>query len=103
MGDLAVLQVNGEIDLATLPLLRDHLSRAIGEHPGTTVHVDLDGVTALDDTGLGMLLGAAGQAREHGGDLVLVCTNDRLLQRFELTGLTRAVTVKASLVVRPGA
>jgi anti-sigma B factor antagonist len=61
------------------------------------VFVDLDGVTALDDTGLGMLLGAAGRAREAGGQLVVVCTNERLLHRFALTGLDRAVTVQSSL------
>ena len=67
-----MLQVSGEIDLATVPSFRDHLTRIIA-HPGATVLVDLDGVTALDDTGLGMLLGAAGRAREQSGDLVVVC------------------------------
>jgi anti-sigma B factor antagonist len=92
-GELPVLQVSGEIDLATLPYFRDHLVRTISLHRGTTVFVDLDGVSALDDTGLGMLLGAAGRAREDGGDLVIVCTTDRLLARFATTGLDRAITV----------
>ena len=89
-----VLQVSGEIDLATLPSLRDHLSKLVSTHPGITVHVDLDGVTALDDTGLGMLLGAAGRARELSGDLILVCTDQRLLDRLAVTGLDRAVQVR---------
>jgi anti-sigma B factor antagonist len=93
LGDRPVLQVSGEIDLATLPYLRDQLVRAIGQHPATTLVVDLDGVTALDDAGLGMLLGAAGRAREHGGDLAIVCTNERLRARLALTGLDRAITV----------
>lgn len=92
-----VLQVSGEIDLATVPYFRDHLVRAIAEHHGATLAVDLDGVTALDDTGLGMLLGAAGRAREQGGDLVVVTSNERLRARLALTGLDRAVTVLASL------
>lgn len=93
IGALPVLEVNGEIDLATLPLLRDHLTRAVDAHRGAVLHVDVDGVTALDDTGLGMFLGAAGRAREHGGDLVLVCRGERLRRRFQLTGLDRAVVV----------
>ena len=97
LGTSPVLQVSGEIDLATLPTFRDHLTRAVGQHTGATVFVDLDGVTALDDTGLGMLLGTAGRAREAGGDLVVVCTSTRLLQRFALTGLDRAVTVQPTL------
>lgn len=97
VGDRPVLQVRGEIDLSTLPAFRDHLTRATTAHPGGVVHVDLDGVTALDDTGLGMLLGAAGRAREGGGDLVVVCTNERLRQRFAVTGLDRAVSVRGHL------
>ena len=52
-----------------------------------------------DDTGIGMLLGAAGRAREHGGDLLLVCNSDRLRSRFSLTGLDRAMVVQARVAL----
>ncbi len=89
----AALQVSGEVDLSTLPAFRDQLLRLVDEHAGHTVLVDLDGVTALDDAGLGMLLGAAGRARQRDGDLQLVCTAAHLLRRFAVTGLDRAVAV----------
>lgn len=95
-GPLPVLQVSGEIDLATLPYFRDQLVRATSRHRGDTVFVDLDGVSVLDDSGLGMLLGGAGRAREDGGDLVIVCTTERLLARFAATGLDRAISVVSS-------
>ena len=64
-GAQPVLSLSGEIDLSTLPLLRDHLTRLVHDHPRATVRADLDGVTSLDDTGLGILLGvAAGLALE---------------------------------------
>ena len=97
LGTIPVLQVSGEIDLSTVPLLRDHLTRAIGQHPGTELYVDLDGVTALDDAGLGMLLGAAGRAREQGGELVVVCAGERLRHRLALTGVDRSVRVQGGL------
>ncbi len=93
LGAAPVLHLSGEIDLSTVPLLRDQLSRATARHPGETLFVDLDGLVALDDTGLGMLLGAAGRCREQGAELALVCTSERLLARFALTGLDRAVRV----------
>lgn len=88
-----VLSATGEIDLATLPRFRDALTRLVDEHPGGQIAVDLDGVLVLDDTGLGVLLGAAGRAREQGGELIVVCTDPRLRQRFELNGLARAVCI----------
>jgi anti-sigma B factor antagonist len=97
VGLRPVLHVSGEIDLATLPVLHDQLTRAIARHPGATLWVDLDGVTTLDDSGLGLVLGAAGRARELGGDLRAVCTSPRLLQRLALTGFDRAVAVDPHL------
>jgi anti-sigma B factor antagonist len=93
VGTLPVVALSGSVDLATVPALRDALVRLIVDHPGRRVAVDLDGVDALDDTGLGVLLGAAGRARLAGGDVVVITADARLRERFGLTGLDRAVEV----------
>lgn len=97
VASTTVVAVTGSIDLATVPALRDALLAAVADHPGERVAVDLDEVDVLDDTGLGILLGVAARARRHGGDLVIVCANPRLRQRFSLTGLDRAITVTTGL------
>ncbi len=97
IGTTPVLQVSGEIDLATLPYFRDQLLRAVSLHGRATLFVDLDGVTVMDDTGLGILLGTAGRAREQGGDVVVVSTNEQLLARFDLTRLNEAMEVRTSI------
>ena len=94
---VAVISLSGDVDLATIPLLYDNLVRALAHHPGRMLVVDLDGVTFLDDSGLGVLLGAAGSARQAGSDLTVVCNNDRLRERFERTGFSRAVEVRDRL------
>ena len=96
-GDDAVISLSGEVDMATIPVLHDALSKALAHHPGRCLIVDLDGVTVLDDSGLGVLLGAAGSARQGGADLVVVCTNNRLRERFDVTGFSRAVEVRERL------
>jgi anti-anti-sigma factor len=93
----AVVALDGFVDLSSLPTLHGHLQTAIREHPGATVAVDLDAVRSLDDAGLGVLLGAAGRAREQGGDLVIICNDPRLRERFERTGLDRAIHVRDRL------
>ena len=90
-----VLAIAGEIDLATVPQLHNALARAVNEH--TFVIVDLDGVYACDDTGLGVLLGAAGRAREAGGDLTVVCSAGPFRSRLARTGFDRAVNVTESV------
>jgi anti-sigma B factor antagonist len=96
VGADEVLHVSGEIDLATIPVLHSALVRFSTEHPGIQLVVDLDGVSACDDSGLGVLLGAAGRARESGGDLVVVCTDEALRARLKRTGFDRAVSVVSS-------
>lgn len=93
IGGVPVLGLTGSVDLATVPVLTSALFRLVGDHPGRIVAVDLDGVDVLDDTGLGLLLGAAGRARSHGGDVVVVVTDERLRARFTETGFDRAVDV----------
>jgi anti-sigma B factor antagonist len=97
VAGVAVVALDGVVDLATLPILQDHLSRAVQEHLGTTVAVDLDGIEAIDDCGLGLVLGAAGRARESGGDLVVVCTSPALRRRLRTTRFDRAVDVQDRL------
>jgi anti-sigma B factor antagonist len=94
VGDQPVLAVEGAVDMATVPLLRDELLRLVHRHRGDVVLADLDGVTVLDDTGLGILLGAAATARRDGGDLVVICSLPALVERFAVTGLDRAIVVR---------
>lgn len=96
-GGVPVLEVTGEVDLATVPGFRDALHRLVVDHRRAVVAVDLDGVLAIDDTGLGLLLGSAARARESGGDLLLICTEGRLRRRLAATGLDRALEVRSSL------
>lgn len=93
-GEDALITLSGEVDLGTIPALHDALTKALTHHPDRTLVIDLDGVTVLDDTGLGILLGAAGAARQAGADLAVVCNNVRLRERLDRTGFSRAVAVR---------
>lgn len=96
VGTYQVLHLSGEVDLATLPRLSDALTRLVASATGLAV-VDLDGLSILDDTGLGLLLGAAGRARQGGTELVVVCSAPTVRSRLSLTGFDRAVRVTESI------
>jgi anti-sigma B factor antagonist len=87
----AVVTVQGEVDLATSPQLRDCLTAVVEK--STAVVVDLDQVGFIDSTGIGVLVGAVKRARSTGGDLSLVCTQRRILKVLEITGLTQVFSV----------
>lgn len=95
-GTLPVIAVSGEIDVATAPQLRECLHRVIAEG-GKTIVLDLLGVTFLDSTALGVLVGALKRCRELGGDLHVVVADPRIMKIFEITGLTNVFTITDSL------
>lgn len=97
VGSSIVVTVDGIVDLSSVGRLHDDLTRAIRQHPGVTLVVDLDAVSGLDDTGLGVLLGAAAVARDGGGELEVVCTRPAVCDRLTRTRFDRAVTVRGSI------
>lgn len=92
-----IVTVEGVVDLASIAQLRDVLLRAVHTNPAATIVVDVDAVTAIDDAGLGILLGAAAAARQAQGDLEIVCRSERLRVRLERTRLDRAIAVRQSI------
>ena len=92
----SVLQVGGEIDVATAPRLREQLIKLVNDQRFMIV-VDLGAVDFIDSTGLGVLIGALKRVRTHDGNLVLVCTEPRIVKVFEITGLNQVFDIHPSV------
>lgn len=93
-----VLALDGIVDLASLPRLHDALRRFVDERAdATSIAIDLDGASVLDDAALGLLLGAAANAREHDIEFRVICNNERLRHRLAASRFDRAVAVGGSL------
>jgi anti-sigma B factor antagonist len=84
---VSVVTVGGEVDVATAPALREQLAEAVSGRP-TTLIVDLLGVSFLDSTALGVLIGARKQCLESEVELRLVIAEARILRIFDITSLT---------------
>lgn len=92
----SVIEVAGEIDVATAPRLREQVIALVnrGHH---RLIVSLEGVDFIDSTGLGVLISGLKRVRTHGGDFALVCTEPRILKVFEITGLLQVFVVHDSV------
>ena len=95
-GDRTVIAVGGEIDVYTAPKLREQIVQLVDEGHYHLV-VDMEQVEFLDSTGLGVLVGGLKRVRAHDGSLRLVCTQERILKIFRITGLTKVFPVHASV------
>lgn len=85
-GPLTVVEVLGEIDIATAGRLGEHLDAATAQ-PKPDVLVDLRQVDFFDCSGLRLLCRAEARAREQGGRLRLVGDGPHLERLLRGTGL----------------
>jgi len=85
---IEVVNVEGEIDIYTAPRLRELLIDLVSKRNYQLV-VNLEKVGFVDSTGLGVLVGCLNRLRAHDGSLDLVCTQQRILKIFRITGLTK--------------
>ena len=87
-GEFEIIDVDGEIDVYTAPRLREALVDLVAKGRHNLI-IDVERVEFLDSTGLGVLVGGLKRVRSHDGSLDVVCTQDRLLKIFRITGLTK--------------
>ena len=85
---IEVIDVAGTIDISTAPRLRELLIDLVGTDNYQLI-VNMDQVEFLDSTGLGVLVGGLKRVGAHDGSLDLVCTQERILKLFRITGLTK--------------
>ncbi len=89
---IEVIDVGGEIDIYTAPRLRDLLIDLVSKNNYQLV-VNMEKVEFVDSTGLGVLVGGLRRVRAHDGSLDLVCTRERILRIFRITGLTKVFDI----------
>jgi anti-sigma B factor antagonist len=91
-GDIPIVAVSGEVDVYSAPALKEKITELLDGGQKTLI-VDLSGVGFLDSTGLGALVEARTATTEAGGALPLVCSQERILKLFTITGLDGVFTI----------
>ncbi len=95
-GAMCVLTLQGEVDVYTAPALKEKLVNNI-EQGCNNVLVDMEDVTFIDSSGLGVLVSALRRARERGGSVRIRCTRDNILKIFRITGLDKVFPIYSDL------
>jgi anti-sigma B factor antagonist len=92
-ADLAIVELEGEVDIYSSPQFKEALSQGIAV--GRIV-VDLAKVTFIDSTALGVVVGGVKGIRAHGGSLDIICRDENIRRIFEITGLDRILGMYGS-------
>lgn len=87
-----VIAIGGEIDISNADRLRDAINMAL-EQPTELVSLDFAGVSYIDSTGIGVLVGAAHHAEEHDKRFEVVNAQPNVQRVAQLLGVDREIGI----------
>lgn len=87
-----IVDVDGELDLASSPQLEQALAHAWHDQPGLVV-LQLGNLRFLDMAGLRVMLGAQDEAERHGGRLVLANVREPVRRVMKLARVDDLFTI----------
>jgi anti-sigma B factor antagonist len=90
---VAVVTVTGELDVFTSGALREGLLRVITDEDPRSLVVNLAGVSFIDSTGTGILVGVWHRVRAASGMLAVAAPSRQARAILEMTGLARTFPV----------
>jgi len=94
-GDQAIVNMVGELDMATAPLLRETVMKLLQPSLGVGVVIlDLSELTFVDSTGLGVLAASRQRVEREGGALVLRGPRPNTVKVLAVTGLDRVFVIE---------
>ena len=92
-GTTRILEVHGELEVATAPTLGRRIRRPLFWEGTEHVIVDLSGVVFIDSSGASALLLSVSHARALGRTVVFACPNGDVLRRLKTYGLDSVLSV----------
>lgn len=99
-GAAVVVSVRGELDLATVPVLRERLE-SVGEVSSTPspLVIDLSPVTFIGSAGLALLVELHNQCTERGVPMAVVATGSVVPRAIQVTALDQVLAVHPTVDV----
>jgi anti-anti-sigma factor len=96
-----ILQLTGEVDMASVPLLRETYDEVCPK-PACGLVVDLSGVTFLDSSGLAILLAIHEELQNRGTQLTILAPTPSVRRLFGITGLDSVFEIEPLEPEDPG-
>jgi|SRR5690625_3793663 len=91
-GDQSIVKLSGEIDAYTATKLKEHLLNLLQDHK--EVHVDMQQVSYMDSTGLGVFISALKTSKELNHSFKLINLQENVYRLFNITGLNEVINIE---------
>jgi stage II sporulation protein AA (anti-sigma F factor antagonist) len=89
-GQALIVTLRGELDLHTSPEFKEKLTRLFEAHLDiTNLIIDVKGLSFVDSSGLGVILGRYRELQERGGRLFFVEANPQIKRILQMSGFQK--------------
>lgn len=88
-GTFLVARIGGELDHHYCDILRVRIDQELMEPPVRNIIFDFGGLTFMDSSGIGMLMGRLRVVKAIGGTAYLICNNKSVLRILEMSGVLK--------------
>ena len=95
-GSASVVTIQGKVNFEVTAQLRDVIRETVATQQPKLLVVNLDGVSFIDSSGLGLLVAARNSVDKSGGKLHLSCLPPAVKKTFDQTNLTNYFSIFAT-------
>ncbi|GGA60848.1 anti-sigma F factor antagonist [Ornithinibacillus halotolerans] len=92
--DVLIVRLSGELDHHEAEKLRDEWKNMLYHHPVKHVVLNLEQVSFMDSSGLGVVLGRYKEVLQLGGQMVVCSIPHSIKRLFEMSGMFKIIRLE---------
>lgn len=92
--DVLIVRLTGELDHHEAELLREKWQHKMYTNPIKHVVLNLEAVSFMDSSGLGVILGRYKEVLQLGGEMVVCSISSPIKRLFEMSGLFKIIRLE---------
>lgn len=94
--DVLIVRLTGELDHHATEILRDEWKEMLYQHAVKHVVLNLEGITFMDSSGLGVILGRYKEVLQLNGEMVVCSITPSIKRLFEMSGLFKIIRLEVN-------
>lgn len=92
--NVLLVRLDGELDHHTAEELRSKLNDKLEQHSIVHIVMNLEALSFMDSSGLGVILGRYKQIKSQGGQMVVCSISPTIKRLFEMSGMFKIIRLE---------
>lgn len=92
--DVLCIRLSGELDHHSADELREKASKTIEEHDIRHIILNLQSLSFMDSSGLGVIIGRYKQIKQKHGEMVVCAISPSIQRLFDMSGLFKIIRLE---------